>query len=75
MATNTPTRTTNPIKNAEEARDELRTALTAVGVKLPTLSLDAASLTGDIARPLVTLGRCTPEVARRLAAVLRTCST
>ncbi|MFD7662392.1 hypothetical protein [Streptomyces sp. NPDC059788] len=75
MATTEPIRTTNTIKIAEEARDELRTALTAVGIKLPTLSLDAASLTGDIARPLVTLGRCTPEVARRLAAVLRTCST
>ncbi|MEV5593276.1 hypothetical protein [Streptomyces sp. NPDC052496] len=75
MATTDHTRTPNSIKNAEEARDELRTALTAVGIKLPTLSLDVASLTGDIARPLVTLGRCTPEVARRLAAVLRTCST
>ncbi|WP_030021117.1 hypothetical protein [Streptomyces monomycini] len=75
MTTNTHTRTTNTIKIAEEARDELRTALTAVGIKLPTLSLDAVSVTGDIARPLVTLGRCTPEVARRLAAVLRTCST
>ncbi|MFH8344760.1 hypothetical protein [Streptomyces sp. NPDC018045] len=75
MATSDHTRTTHTIKNAEEARDELRTALTAVGVKLPTLSLDAASLSGDIARPLVTLGRCTPEVARHLAAVLRTCAT
>ncbi|MEU2793278.1 hypothetical protein [Streptomyces sp. NPDC007100] len=74
MATTEHARTTNTIKNAEEARDELRTALTAVGIKLPTLSLDAASLTGDAARPLVTLGRCTPEVAHRLADVLRTCS-
>ncbi|KEF21118.1 hypothetical protein DF18_07900 [Streptomyces rimosus] len=75
MATTEPIRPTNTIKIAEEARDELRTALTAVGIKLPPLSLDTPSITGDITRPLVTLGRCTPEVARRLAAVLRTCST
>ncbi len=36
MATTEPIRTTNTIKIAEEARDELRTALTAVGIKLPT---------------------------------------
>ncbi|MGW1377081.1 hypothetical protein ACWD6P_22835 [Streptomyces sp. NPDC002446] len=59
------------VKDAEEARDELRTALKGVGITLPSLSLDGVSLAGDYPRPLVELGRCTPDLARRLAATLR----
>jgi hypothetical protein len=59
------------LREAEEARDELRVTLKSVGVTLPSLSLDAVSLAGNYPRPLVDLGRCAPEVARQLAAALR----
>ncbi|MFG3113311.1 hypothetical protein ACGF4C_02865 [Streptomyces sp. NPDC048197] len=59
------------IKDAEEARDELRVALKGAGVTLPSLTLDGVSLVGDFPRPLVDLGRCTPQTARRLAEALR----
>ncbi|MFE0187185.1 hypothetical protein [Streptomyces sp. NPDC058989] len=59
------------VMDAEKAQDELRTALKAVGVTLPSLSLDGVSLAGDFPRPLVSLGRCTPELARRIAEALR----
>ncbi|MFH8556980.1 hypothetical protein [Streptomyces celluloflavus] len=59
------------IRDAEKAREELRTALNWAGITLPSLSLDAVSLAGNYPRPLVDLGRCAPEVARQLAAALR----
>ncbi|WP_407287127.1 hypothetical protein [Streptomyces sp. BP-8] len=59
------------VKDAEEARDDLRTALKGAGITLPSLSLDGVSLAGDIPRPLVDLGRCTPDLARRLAETIR----
>lgn len=62
------------IRDAESARDELRTALLGVGVVLPTLRLDVASVAAQEPRPLVDLGRCAPDVARQLAAVLRRCA-
>ncbi|MGG7572762.1 hypothetical protein [Streptomyces sirii] len=62
---------TELIKDAELARDELRTALKGAGITLPSLSLDGVSLAGDFPRPLVHLGRCTPELARRIAEALR----
>ncbi|MFD8543695.1 hypothetical protein [Streptomyces sp. NPDC059649] len=59
------------IKDAEDARDELRVALKGAGVTLPSLTLDGVSLAGDFPRPLLDLGRCTPQTARRLAEALR----
>lgn len=59
------------IVDAERARDELGDALGAVGVKLPSLSLDAASCAGTAPRVLVDLGRCNVATARALAAALR----
>ncbi|MFI0258659.1 hypothetical protein ACH4OW_06430 [Streptomyces sp. NPDC017056] len=59
------------ITDAEAARDELRDALAGVGITLPSLGLDGPSLASDAPRPLVELGRCAPEVARRLATALR----
>jgi hypothetical protein len=44
------------VQDAEEAVTELRAALERAGIRLP--------------RPLVELGRCTVETARRLAAAL-----
>ncbi|KOT64457.1 hypothetical protein ACH4GK_21170 [Streptomyces rimosus] len=59
------------VTDAEAARDELRDALAEVGITLPSLGLDGPSLASDAPRPLVELGRCAPEVARRIAAALR----
>ncbi|MEE4423750.1 hypothetical protein V2J85_31240 [Streptomyces sp. DSM 41528] len=63
------------IRDAQEARDELRAALKAAGITLPSLSLDGVSLAGDFPRPLVDLGRCAPVVARQLAERLRKCGS
>ncbi|MFG2284598.1 hypothetical protein ACGFOU_00720 [Streptomyces sp. NPDC048595] len=59
------------VMDAELAREELRAALKGAGITLPSLSLDGVSLAGDSPRPLVSLGRCTPELARRIADALR----
>ncbi len=59
------------VMDAELAREELRAALKGAGITLPSLSLDGVSLAGDCPRPLVSLGRCTPELARRIAEALR----
>ncbi|AOT60617.1 hypothetical protein A4G23_03492 [Streptomyces rubrolavendulae] len=55
------------IREAEEARDALRAALSGVGVTLPSLGLDCVSLAADPPYPLVELGRCAPRTALRLA--------
>ncbi|WP_411134669.1 hypothetical protein [Streptomyces sp. C10] len=52
------------IRDAEQARDGLRAALRGVGITLPSPALGGESLVGDFPRPLVDLGRCTPELAR-----------
>lgn len=61
----------DPVGEAEAARDELREALTAVDVLLPSLGVDAVTFAGTYLPPLVELGRCKPDVARKLAAALR----
>ncbi|MFF9782178.1 hypothetical protein [Streptomyces nigrescens] len=71
MAERTPA--AGRIREAEQARDELRAALKGVDITLPSLALDGVSLVGDFPRPLVDLGRCTPELARRLAEAVRKC--
>ncbi|AXE85772.1 hypothetical protein C1703_12225 [Streptomyces sp. Go-475] len=50
---------------------ELRAELAKAGIILPSLGLDPVSLAREAPCPLVELGRCTVETARRLAAVLR----
>ncbi|MFD7863425.1 hypothetical protein [Streptomyces sp. NPDC057682] len=67
----TPQTADNTLRNAERVRDELRDALTAAGVKLPSLGLDIASCAGPVPVPLVDLGRCNVETARALAAAVR----
>ncbi|MFF9567464.1 hypothetical protein [Streptomyces sp. NPDC014685] len=59
------------IGDAERVRAELGDALGAAGVKLPSLSLDAASCAGTAPRVLIDLGRCNVATARALAAALR----
>ncbi|MFF7339505.1 hypothetical protein ACFZAT_19440 [Streptomyces sp. NPDC008163] len=52
--------------------DALRTALKANGITLPSLGVDPLTLAGWTSRPpLVALGNCNTETARRLADVLQ----
>ncbi|WP_406068801.1 hypothetical protein OG372_12855 [Streptomyces sp. NBC_01020] len=71
MGTAHHSRAVAQLRDAESARDELRDALTAADVLLPSLGLDPVSLASDYLPPLVELGRCNPDVARRLAEILR----
>ncbi|MEO3849380.1 hypothetical protein ABGB09_17355 [Streptomyces sp. B8F3] len=59
------------VREAGQACDELRDALKAVGVVLPSLGLDPVSCTGSAPLGLIDLGRCNIATARALAAVLR----
>ncbi|MGW3728715.1 hypothetical protein [Streptomyces sp. NPDC000851] len=59
------------VEEAEDTLNELRTALEKAGITLPSLRLDPASLARETPCPLVELGRCSMETARRLAAVIR----
>lgn len=59
------------LAEAEEARRQLADALHEAGVPLPTLRVDPCSFADQPPRPLVDLGRCTPTVARALAAAVQ----
>ncbi|WP_078648474.1 hypothetical protein [Streptomyces leeuwenhoekii] len=59
------------VEEAEEVVEELRAALAKAGITLPSLGLDPVSLARLTPCPLVELGRCSVETARRLVAVLR----
>ncbi|SCK17518.1 hypothetical protein H181DRAFT_01181 [Streptomyces sp. WMMB 714] len=59
------------VEEAEAARDELHAALSEAGILLPSLGLDPVTFGCDYLPPLVDLGRCSPRVARELAAALR----
>lgn len=62
----------DPLTSTAEAVDELRQALAGVGLTFPSLDVDLISCTQrDYPRPLVELGRCNLDTARRLSAVLR----
>ncbi|MBP0458751.1 hypothetical protein [Streptomyces montanisoli] len=71
MEANKPKGTDAKIREAGAARNELRAALAAVGLVLPSLGIDLPSMTSDCLPPLVELGRCRADVARQLAAALR----
>ncbi|WP_078915186.1 MULTISPECIES: hypothetical protein [unclassified Streptomyces] len=58
-------------EEAEDAVKELRAELAKAGIVLPSLGVDPVSLAREVPCPLVELGRCSVETARRLAAVLR----
>ncbi|GGV57806.1 hypothetical protein GCM10010294_04790 [Streptomyces griseoloalbus] len=57
-------------EEAEEVVKELRAALAEAGISLPSLGLDPVSLAREAPCPLVELGRCSVETARRIAAVV-----
>ncbi len=58
------------MRQAEGVTAELRTALRAVGITLPSLDVDPVSCASAHMAPLVELGRCNLDTARRLAGVL-----
>ncbi|MGC4947931.1 hypothetical protein ACLQ2N_17270 [Streptomyces sp. DT224] len=51
--------------------DALRTALKANGITLPSLGVDPLTLAWASRPPLVALGNCNTETARRLVEVLQ----
>lgn len=56
---------------AQEALEQLRTALAAHGITLPSLDLHLLSYAGRYTTPpLITLGNCNTATAQRLAAAL-----
>ncbi|MFE3885456.1 hypothetical protein ACFXPQ_21540 [Streptomyces lydicus] len=57
-------------KEVETVTTELRESLARVGVVLPSLRPDPVSYEHRYLPPLVELGRCTMDVARRLARAL-----
>ncbi|AZK94785.1 MULTISPECIES: hypothetical protein [Streptomyces] len=58
------------IRAAEEAFDTLGEALARAGVRLPSLGVDPCAYAATDPIPLVELGRCMPDVALALAAVI-----
>ncbi|MEU8029423.1 hypothetical protein AB0C13_12435 [Streptomyces sp. NPDC049099] len=58
------------VEEAEDTLEELRSAFEKAGIVLPSLGLDPVSLAREAPCPLVELGRCSVDTARRLAAVL-----
>ncbi|MEU9349780.1 hypothetical protein AB0D65_01865 [Streptomyces griseoloalbus] len=58
------------VEEAEEVVKELRAALAEAGISLPSLGLDPVSLAREAPCPLVELGRCSLETARRIAAAV-----
>ncbi|MBC9727351.1 hypothetical protein [Streptomyces sp. TRM68367] len=58
------------IRGAEEVRDALATALERAGLRLPSLRLDPSTYADANPRPLIELGRCSPPLARELAALI-----
>lgn len=59
------------VRSTEEVVEELRVALTGVGVVLPSLRVDPVTGASDEPFALVALGRCNVGTAQRLTAVLR----
>ncbi|MER5839891.1 hypothetical protein ABT099_06175 [Streptomyces prasinus] len=58
------------VGDAEDVVEELRALLVKTGITLPSLGLDPVSLAREAPCPLVELGRCSVETARRLVAVM-----
>lgn len=59
------------LKEAEAARDDLNTALRSAGIVLPSLTVEAAAYGDKTPQPLLELGRCNIQMARKLTAALR----
>ncbi|MFB6552617.1 hypothetical protein [Streptomyces sp. NPDC056405] len=62
----------HPHDDAAACVDQLRAALAANGITLPSLGTDLPTFAGAYNRaPLIALGNCNEETARTLTAVLR----
>ena len=59
------------MRSTEEVVENLRQALTGVGVALPSLCVDPVTGASDEPFALVDLGRCNVRTAEKLASVLR----
>lgn len=71
MTRTTETRETAADEPAQATTEELRHALAGHGIRLPSLGLDVVTYARGWADPLVALGNCPLDEARKLAAVLR----
>ena len=60
------------VAETEECVEELRAVLAMHGIKLPSLGIEPAAYAHRPSLPLVALGNCHVDVARAIAAVLRT---
>ncbi|MEN8650300.1 hypothetical protein ABCR94_06595 [Streptomyces sp. 21So2-11] len=58
------------VGEAEVARDELARALRLAGIQFPAMDVKPAGCGENPSYALVELGRCSPPVARALAAVI-----
>ncbi|MFG2095487.1 hypothetical protein [Streptomyces sp. NPDC048612] len=61
--------------DVHDSAEELRTALRAHGITLPSLGVDLPGFAGSYSVSLVALGNCNAATARRLAEVLREAAT
>ena len=59
------------LEEAEAVRDELCRTLRDGGIVLPSLRVEPLAYGEERPRPLIDLGRCTPDTARRMIAALR----
>lgn len=67
-----PESTPSQVRDAiQECAEELRAALAEHGLKLPSLGVDLTTYASEEPYPLVSLGNCRLDTARRLTAVLR----
>lgn len=58
------------VEEAKQARDVLVAALRRADLQLLTLRLDPQTTAEEALSPLIDLGRCSPRMARALAAVI-----
>lgn len=58
-------------RETQETVQQLRQALAALGITLPSLDVDVMSYVNITGKPLIELGRCDQDTARALAAALR----
>lgn len=55
----------------QDCVEELRAALADHGIKLPSLGIDLITYASDAPYPLIALGNCRLDIARRLIDVLQ----
>jgi hypothetical protein len=61
---------TTAMKDADAVYQDLQAALKTAGITLPSLGVDPVSFADRTPRPLIELGRCNVETARKLTVAL-----